>query len=106
MNKELPADFLRRKLGSSELPIGTVMPYPGSSLAFKTGDWAAQRPSMIEGRCTSCLTCYFVCPDGAVSMDFEVKEKGLPRFDYEYCKGCGLCANECPVDAIEMKDVK
>lgn len=23
-------------------------------------------------------------------------------FDYRYCKGCGVCANECPVDAIKM----
>ncbi len=23
-------------------------------------------------------------------------------FDYRYCKGCGVCANECPVQAIEM----
>jgi len=23
--------------------------------------------------------------------------------DYDYCKGCGICANECPANAIEMK---
>jgi pyruvate ferredoxin oxidoreductase delta subunit len=22
--------------------------------------------------------------------------------DYDYCKGCGLCAYECPADAIVM----
>jgi ferredoxin len=24
------------------------------------------------------------------------------RIDYRYCKGCGLCAKECPSKAIEM----
>ncbi len=23
-------------------------------------------------------------------------------FDYRYCKGCGVCANECPTNAIAM----
>ncbi len=23
-------------------------------------------------------------------------------FDYEHCKGCGVCAAICPKDAIEM----
>jgi pyruvate ferredoxin oxidoreductase delta subunit len=25
-----------------------------------------------------------------------------PEIDYDYCKGCGICANECPFDAIVM----
>jgi 2-oxoisovalerate ferredoxin oxidoreductase delta subunit len=29
------------------------------------------------------------------------KEEG-PRTDYDYCKGCGVCANECPFKAISM----
>ncbi len=24
------------------------------------------------------------------------------RFEYDYCKGCGVCAAECPCGAIEM----
>jgi Pyruvate/2-oxoacid:ferredoxin oxidoreductase delta subunit len=24
-------------------------------------------------------------------------------FDYRFCKGCGVCANECPVEAISME---
>jgi pyruvate ferredoxin oxidoreductase delta subunit len=27
--------------------------------------------------------------------------------NFDYCKGCGICAEECPVDAIEMsREVK
>jgi 2-oxoacid:acceptor oxidoreductase delta subunit (pyruvate/2-ketoisovalerate family) len=25
------------------------------------------------------------------------------NIDYDYCKGCGICANECPVKAIDMR---
>jgi len=29
--------------------------------------------------------------------------EGMPEPDYDYCKGCGLCAEECPTGAIEMQ---
>jgi NADPH-dependent glutamate synthase beta subunit-like oxidoreductase len=51
------------------------------------------------GNCFECDNCYSVCPDNAV-----VKlgpGKGF-RVDLDYCKGCGLCATECPCGAIEM----
>jgi Pyruvate/2-oxoacid:ferredoxin oxidoreductase delta subunit len=40
-----------------------------------------------------------VCPDNAVTklgtgLRFE--------FKYDYCKGCGMCASECPCGAIRM----
>jgi Pyruvate/2-oxoacid:ferredoxin oxidoreductase delta subunit len=34
------------------------------------------------------------CPEGAVDDDLNV--------DLTFCKGCGICANECPKKAIEM----
>ncbi|AKB45854.1 Pyruvate:ferredoxin oxidoreductase, delta subunit [Methanosarcina sp. Kolksee] len=35
-------------------------------------------------------------------MSIKPREDGFFEYDYDYCKGCGICANECPADAIEM----
>jgi 2-oxoacid:acceptor oxidoreductase delta subunit (pyruvate/2-ketoisovalerate family) len=52
------------------------------------------------GNCFSCDNCYGVCPDNAV---IKLGEPGEPyAIDYDYCKGCGICAAECPCGAIEM----
>lgn len=55
------------------------------------------RRCMSCGNCFECDNCYGVCPDNAV-----VKlGAGLRyRFDYDYCKGCGICVSECPCGAI------
>ena len=52
------------------------------------------------GNCFECDNCYGVCPDNAI-----VKLGPGKRFEinYDYCKGCGLCAEECPCGAIDMK---
>jgi len=44
------------------------------------------------------------CPEPCITHDEEDKshEKGKIIIDYEYCKGCGICANECPRHCIEM----
>ena len=31
------------------------------------------------------------------------KISGQPKFDTFFCKGCGLCAKECPANAIKMQ---
>ena len=41
--------------------------------------------------------CRTICPEGCIT---ETDEIFLP--DYQYCKGCGMCAAECPKDAIAM----
>ncbi|HTR88801.1 MAG TPA: NAD(P)-binding protein [Solirubrobacteraceae bacterium] len=51
------------------------------------------------GNCFECDNCYGVCPDNAV---LKLGEGQRYDFDYDYCKGCGLCAQECPCGAIEM----
>jgi pyruvate ferredoxin oxidoreductase delta subunit len=44
--------------------------------------------------------CSIFCPDAAIHWN---KEKGDIEFDLNFCKGCGICANECPTKAIVMK---
>jgi 2-oxoacid:acceptor oxidoreductase delta subunit (pyruvate/2-ketoisovalerate family) len=51
------------------------------------------------GNCFECDNCYGVCPDNAV-IKLGAGQRFL--FNYDYCKGCGICAAECPCGAIEM----
>ncbi|MBE0489353.1 MAG: NAD(P)-binding protein [Halomonas sp.] len=51
------------------------------------------------GNCFECDNCYGVCPDNAViklgtGQGFQI--------NLDYCKGCGICAAECPCGAIDM----
>jgi coenzyme F420-reducing hydrogenase delta subunit/NAD-dependent dihydropyrimidine dehydrogenase PreA subunit len=47
-------------------------------------------------KCMACLTCQRVCPYGApvVTSVSEIRP--------EFCQACGLCAPECPGEAISM----
>lgn len=96
--------------GARELPVGAVITEPGNSLAYKTGDWRVERPVINQDKCVRCRTCWYYCPDGAiVELDKEyVTSDGKRKYgvtyeiNYDYCKGCGICAAECPVKAIDM----
>jgi Pyruvate/2-oxoacid:ferredoxin oxidoreductase delta subunit len=41
-----------------------------------------------------------VCPDNAVIKLGQPGERY--QIDLDFCKGCGLCVQECPCGAIEM----
>lgn len=71
------------------------------------------------GDCNSCGNCWIFCPDlavnevptpadaGSESRPTEGRVARKYECNYDYCKGCGICANECPRNAIEMvKEVK
>jgi len=51
------------------------------------------------GNCFECDNCYGVCPDNAV---IKLGPGKRFQFNYDYCKGCGICAQECPCGAIGM----
>ena len=55
------------------------------------------------GNCLRCDNCWTLCPDSAVLKTQEVTGDGsFYVFDYDYCKGCGLCAVECPTGYIAI----
>ena len=70
-----------------------------SSTQYLTGDWKTYKPIRDLEKCTRCVLCVLLCPDGAIHWE---PEKEDIDFDYDFCKGCGICANECPVKAITM----
>jgi 2-oxoacid:acceptor oxidoreductase delta subunit (pyruvate/2-ketoisovalerate family) len=51
------------------------------------------------GNCFECDNCYGVCPDNAV---IKLGPGKRFEFNYDYCKGCGICVSECPCGAIKM----
>ena len=103
------------------IPPGTVAE-PGTTLVNETGSWREERPVVKHEACTGCARCAIFCPDtcihyvggrpdaadhiarGRLPEPVAAKHVGDPKVlvDYTYCKGCGICAEECPIDAIRM----
>jgi len=76
---------------------GTIHACATSKL-MKTGSWRVFRPVPIAGKCNQCKLCHWYCPDASVTMT----DDGI-EIDFDYCKGCGICALECPAQAIVME---
>jgi len=78
-------------------PGGTVL--PAETTQPHTGGWRTGVKPVVElDKCVNCLLCWLHCPDSAVLLDGTT----FIGFDYDYCKGCEICAEVCPVDAIAM----
>ena len=52
------------------------------------------------GVCSFCSACYQFCPDLAIRINDRTMEREI---DYEHCKGCGICVEECPRAAIALE---
>ncbi len=52
------------------------------------------------GTCNLCQSCVAACPDSSCKLD---EEQGKIVFDLYHCKGCGMCAYECPRSALVME---
>ena len=90
-------------MGTRDCKHISAMASPGIGEAGRTGDWRASRPLIDHQRCIpakknrpSCFLCWLYCPD------VVIKRKIPLEIDLRYCKGCGICAEECPTGAITM----
>ncbi len=85
-------------LEKDEMKPGAVAE-SGTMEKLYTGSWRTYLPVVDFEECIHCLACWITCPDCAIPAEGgERKETNL-----QYCKGCGICAAVCPVDAIEME---
>ena len=80
-----------KKPGWKEIPRGGVILEAGNAAEYETGSWRSMRP-IRDDRCINCLRCWIFCPDSAIVVE-DGKVLGI---NLDHCKGCGICAYECP----------
>jgi len=80
----------RRTSGFSEVNLGLS---PDSAL------YEAKR-CFNCGVCNLCHNCFIYCPDLAISAR---PDKQGYDINYDYCKGCCICVEECPRGAISVE---
>ncbi|MDR2708467.1 MAG: 4Fe-4S binding protein [Elusimicrobiota bacterium] len=93
-----------KKLSASEVASAGLVE-AGTAQEFITGSWRSERPLWNKDKCIHCLTCWIYCPDSAISVEQGPKGTIVTGVDYNHCKGCGICAKECPdkIKALTME---
>jgi 2-oxoacid:acceptor oxidoreductase delta subunit (pyruvate/2-ketoisovalerate family) len=101
--KDLNVDYFepKKRKKTSRLPMGKRQgTFEEVNLAFPEETAAAEAQRCFNcGVCNLCDNCYIFCPDVAIR-----KENGNNVIDYDHCKGCGICVEECPRDAMVMEE--
>lgn len=93
---------------TEEILLGAVVE-GGSSIKRKTADWRIFRPVINQDKCIRCYICWMYCPEPSILIVDESYTTSTGKtynitfkIDYEFCKGCGICVEECPVKAIDF----
>ena len=76
------------------------IPFPiaeAGVLLEKNAGFRTSKPIINSDKCVKCMMCYLLCPEGTVYKDGDQL-----AIDYDFCKGCGICAQECKPKAIKM----
>jgi len=82
-------------LSKTDIPAYYPVSWPQQGVAGNTGVWRILRPVLDHACCSQCLRCWILCPEAVIDRD-------TLEINYQYCKGCGICAEECAKGAITM----
>ena len=122
-------DMIKPILDGKKVPWDHFLPIvPAGTSRYRDVSYiGAQLPVYDPAKCIACGICTASCPDSALISTvtdrpvdeaaryfkkFKNPPKGIPweRFalninaDPAACKGCGVCAQVCPTDALKMAD--
>ena len=84
--------------GWKDVPRGGMIVKAGCAEDYETGSWRTFKPLYNEENCIQCLRCWIYCPDSAILIE-DGKVVGM---DLVHCKGCGICAHECPAKPVAI----
>ncbi|MCE5270734.1 FAD-dependent oxidoreductase [bacterium] len=87
--QEAPTTLVKNPLGSRAEIAGAFSPEQAVAESSRCFDC---------GTCVRCDNCLIFCPDLAIQA-----QDGAYAVRKEYCKGCGICAQECPRYIITME---
>ena len=96
---------LREGLAARPSQFARSTCFEAGHLTSVNAGWRSVRPVIDAEQCTLCLNCYMYCPDGTIAKVRD--DEGVcvaVVVDYDFCKGCGVCAKVCPVPCIAMVD--
>ncbi len=83
-------------INNNDLHEGGIIRDAGNAETYKTGDWRTFVPEFIEANCIQCMFCWIYCPDSAIEIDTSGDKPIMKGIILDHCKGCGICAHECP----------
>jgi len=73
---------------------------PMEGVSGRTGTWRVTKPLFDNSKCIKCRLCWLYCPENVI--DLAEREDAFITIDYTYCKGCGICVDVCPTDALKL----
>jgi pyruvate ferredoxin oxidoreductase delta subunit len=90
-----------------------MVPFLGAALSVgaetkREGTWEREQVLQEAARCVSCgtcnlcLQCVLSCPEACVRLN---DAKTAVTVNLDFCKGCGICAYECPREVITMEEI-
>ncbi len=75
-----------------------ILSFEETIVSFDNSEAANEAERCLScGVCLRCDNCWHFCPDAAV-----IKQIDTYKIDYDYCKGCGICAQECPSGVLSF----
>jgi 2-oxoacid:acceptor oxidoreductase delta subunit (pyruvate/2-ketoisovalerate family) len=96
--KKLNTDYYKKNIRVEVSRLGTVS-FDEKDISFAEDKIVFESSRCFScGNCFHCDNCYGYCPDNAIKKAAD----GSLEINYDYCKGCGICATECPCGAIKM----
>jgi Pyruvate/2-oxoacid:ferredoxin oxidoreductase delta subunit len=101
--KEINTSYFEHVRRHEDQHAGLVGDFGETNLGIAPAETLAEAARCFQcGVCNECELCRIYCSEAAIQIDGT---QGRFTIDLDHCKGCGVCAFECPRGAITMEQL-